>query len=260
MAVFGAILNENGQVVSEPLTDFIFCLDRPNDDGQRLKLLSRLFCALCDATAELRTFYREIVTVPNPSPLGSPHRQTYREGHQEKRIRYQRRLFDNKFLWQAVLEDDTRVIVKFTRRYNVEGHTKLAADDLAPRLYFADQSDFTASDWMMIVMEEITDLVQMESLSQADRAFVWERVGGAVRRLHSINLVFGDLRPPNILVQRKAGGELRVALVDYDWCGLQGTARFPPNLNTELAWPGGAKPGELITLRHDLEALKTYSH
>lgn len=80
----------------------------------------------------------------------------------------------------------------------------------------------------------------------------------ALKTLHDRKFVFGDLRSPNILVHREEG-MLRVKLVDFAWCGLVGRSRYPPNLNTELAWPRGVKPGGLIAFEHDLEALHRIS-
>ena len=48
---------------------------------------------------------------------------------------------------------------------------------------------------------------------------------GDIRRamdlLHEKNLVFGDLRPPNILIK----GDTAL-LVDFDWCGEEGKGKY----------------------------------
>ena len=44
-----------------------------------------------------------------------------------------------------------------------------------------------------------------------------ELVRRAIALLHAENLVFGDLRTPNVLIDDG------VKLIDYDWCGVDGT-------------------------------------
>ncbi|KAF9645375.1 hypothetical protein BDM02DRAFT_3069469, partial [Thelephora ganbajun] len=48
-----------------------------------------------------------------------------------------------------------------------------------------------------------------------DSRRVLNKVFEALRVLHANNLVFGDLRPSNILVT----GQHRVRLLDFNWCG-----------------------------------------
>jgi serine/threonine protein kinase len=59
------------------------------------------------------------------------------------------------------------------------------------------------------------------------------------------NVVHGDLRPVNIMVQG-SGGESRldVKVIDFDWAGDRGVARYPLIRNPEIRWPG--RSGELI--------------
>ncbi|KAF5347277.1 hypothetical protein D9756_009996 [Leucocoprinus leucothites] len=75
----------------------------------------------------------------------------------------------------------------------------------------------------------------------------------AIDLLHSHDLVFGDLRPPNILVSDET-----VMIIDFDWCGKAGEARYPASLNTdeELGWPDGVAPDSTMMKEHDLFMLK----
>lgn len=56
----------------------------------------------------------------------------------------------------------------------------------------------------------------------------------AVKELHEICLVHGDLRRVNVLVTD--GGAM---LVDFDWAGKVGHATYPMNLNGDVEWPRG---------------------
>ncbi|CAG8547758.1 3933_t:CDS:2 [Funneliformis mosseae] len=63
-----------------------------------------------------------------------------------------------------------------------------------------------------------------------------------VATLHEQNIVFGDLRRPNIL----------------------GTGffidRYPVTISTEIPWPQGANPGALLMQAHDVHWLQVINH
>jgi len=61
-----------------------------------------------------------------------------------------------------------------------------------------------------------------------------KRVKDAIDIIHSNQLVFGDLRRPNILV----GNDIAM-LVDFDWCGKSGEGRYPSEINRDssMGWP-----------------------
>ena len=47
-------------------------------------------------------------------------------------------------------------------------------------------------------------------------------------------------------------------IVDFDWCGNAGEARYPATLNTdvELGWPMGVGPDSVMLKEHDLSMLE----
>ncbi|KAH9918870.1 uncharacterized protein B0H18DRAFT_882474 [Fomitopsis serialis] len=69
----------------------------------------------------------------------------------------------------------------------------------------------------------------------------------AVRTLHERGFVFGDLRHPNVLVV----GE-RMVLIDFDWCGKAGEARYPSDilLDGQIPWHHSVRRGGLIEKVH----------
>jgi hypothetical protein len=75
-----------------------------------------------------------------------------------------------------------------------------------------------------------------------------EQLRTAVKTLHDANYVHGDLRAPNALIT--TGG---LKLVDFDWCGEEGKARYPADifLAPDLGWHSGVRRGGLITKDHD---------
>ena len=40
-------------------------------------------------------------------------------------------------------------------------------------------------------------------------------------------------------------------IIDFDWAGKEGEARYPKDLSPAVRWPPGAKAGGLITKAHD---------
>jgi serine/threonine protein kinase len=69
----------------------------------------------------------------------------------------------------------------------------------------------------------------------------------ALDLLHDHGLVFGDLRPPNIMITDK--GE--VELIDFDWAGEQGQVRYPSLMWSSVSWSVGVKWLDIITYAHD---------
>ncbi|ETW76127.1 hypothetical protein HETIRDRAFT_455690 [Heterobasidion irregulare TC 32-1] len=86
----------------------------------------------------------------------------------------------------------------------------------------------------------------------------------AVDLLHSSNLVFGDLRRPNIMVVRRPGTGDSLEydggmLIDFDWAGPVGQTKYPSVINDsgEIDWAEGVKAGTLIEKHHDLDEVDT---
>ncbi|KAH9917746.1 uncharacterized protein B0H18DRAFT_1033740 [Fomitopsis serialis] len=151
----------------------------------------------------------------------------------------------------------TTVYVKFVSGpYGAEAQERLAEAGFAPKLLFFCKLKGGLS---MVIMEAVPGGDLTEERLQSPQ--VMDDVSRAIEELHRHNLVFGDLRAPNVVVADKEmansfrpGGAY---LVDFDWAGRDGTARFPYNLNTSIAWPDGVTPGSVITKDHDLAMLET---
>ena len=121
------------------------------------------------------------------------------------------------------------VIIKFTACYNKEAHHLLAQAGFAPKLYFCER---VIGGLYMVVME----YVDGKSLWQLRRdkipipPIVPKQVEAALHLLHENDIVFGDLRDPNILYVKSKDC---VALVDFDRPGKHGEDRYPATFNTE---------------------------
>ncbi|KAJ7826696.1 hypothetical protein B0H14DRAFT_2161133, partial [Mycena olivaceomarginata] len=64
--------------------------------------------------------------------------------------------------------------------------------------------------------------------------------------LHNGGYVFGDLRWPNIMVAKK-----EVKLIDFDWAGKVGQAKYLIHLAHNIGWPSGVTAMVLIEKAHD---------
>jgi serine/threonine protein kinase len=64
--------------------------------------------------------------------------------------------------------------------------------------------------------------------------------------LHAANLVFGDLRPPNVMITKAK----EVKLIDFDWAGDLGQAQYPCLISPSIHWPTEVTGLDLITTAH----------
>ncbi|EKM53157.1 uncharacterized protein PHACADRAFT_210864 [Phanerochaete carnosa HHB-10118-sp] len=135
-----------------------------------------------------------------------------------------------------------KVVVKFAHAYSCRGHKLLADHKLAPELWFCEKVE--SVDMYVVVMDFVPSRT-IGPLSDAD----CECLRDAMKILHGEKLVFGDLRRPNIL-QCRGGGTM---LIDFDWCGESGKARYPLDIliDDTMPWHEGVERGGLITKEHD---------
>ena len=70
----------------------------------------------------------------------------------------------------------------------------------------------------------------------------------AMDGLHEAGYVHGDLRGPNLLIAKDG-----LKLVDLDWCGKAGEARYPASINvgSDIEWHKGVLRDGFIEKAHD---------
>jgi RIO-like serine/threonine protein kinase len=98
---------------------------------------------------------------------------------------------------------------------------------------------------------------------------VLEDIHNTLKKLHEEGLVFGDMRRPNIMLVKSQDrydkdedafvrGEWHGQLIDFNWSGPVGKARYPPTLNTDgrITWEPGIKPAGLIEKQYDEDMLR----
>jgi len=155
-------------------------------------------------------------------------------------------------MYTATLDDSNQeVIVKFTARYNEVAHRLLANAQLAPRLHFCGR---IVGELYMVVMDHVDgkSIWQLQQDKMPVPAIIPQKVEEAVRLLHEEDIVFGDLRDPNILYVASEG---HVFLVDFDWPGKDGESRYPATLNPGTdgkTWAEEVSPYGIMYKVHDL--------
>jgi len=138
------------------------------------------------------------------------------------------------------------VVVKFTPKYCHAAHEIAQAKNFAPVLWFYEEVHTVG---MFVV---VMDFIEGESLGE-DSALSEELVRElreVLGALHGHNLVYGDLRPPNVIISDHGP-----MLVDFDWAGEEGTARYPADINMGVLWHRDVKPCGLIHRDHDIHML-----
>ena len=154
------------------------------------------------------------------------------------------------------------VLVKFSAKYHEGAHRLLASADppLAPTLHFCTH---VLGDMYMVVMEYIPkskgQSLFVAPQPQSALESIRKDIEKALNLLHGDDLVFGDLREPNVLYL--PDGEGRALLVDFDGVGRDGKDEYSACLNPEAKL--GVARGQIMKKEHDRrnleELMKRYS-
>ena len=168
---------------------------------------------------------------------------------------------ETRTLSQAVASTRT-VFVKFAATYNESAHRLLADQEppLAPALHFCAR---VIGDMYMIVMDYtpkekgwsiVPGLKGGPTIPRNLPEIVERDVTKDLNLLHEQDLVFCDLREPNLLYLPE--GEGRLLFVDFDWVGRHKVDRYSACLNPDAGLCESMGRGELMDKEHDLENLK----
>ncbi|KAF9477289.1 hypothetical protein BDN70DRAFT_862125 [Pholiota conissans] len=164
---------------------------------------------------------------------------------------------EDKRLFHAHLDDDTRVCVKFSRHYSEAAHRAAAELGLALKLYAVNE----VYGWFMIVMEDVSEDYQtLWDLKALGKGYSIDDIRrlmlDKLSALHNRQFVHGDVRDVNILVRKDgaAGEGPVIMLVDWDWAGVVGKARYPHSMSSaSIRRPNEAVVGGLIAAQHDMD-------
>ena len=263
MVICGAIFTSH--VIVQRLTDYMWIGDgRVIDDGYIIRI-ARVLGALSSAVSDLEKYYNSEVKLSNELEISRFFSLATSYTKKERscvKFRYVRPLKDDDtscIVFLAQEEDGREIVVKFVEQYGVAAHMLLAEHNLAPELlYYGDvwpseELQEGCGHRRMVVMEYIggQSLYYYKAHEGEVPAALRDAVERAVRILHEQKLVHGDIRTPNIIVE---GDEERwgVKIIDFDWAGKAGEARYPATLSSAVKWADGVQEYGLIEASHDL--------
>ncbi|KAF8595571.1 hypothetical protein BDV93DRAFT_574716 [Ceratobasidium sp. AG-I] len=266
MCILGAVYLD--RVVVQPLTEFLW-LGRHPWSNQRLDQLARVFHSLADSVKHLDTYYQTLSSAisVDPARFFPYHRHYTDENGKVVHFTYEESLLPQeqrlRALFKARTSDGKELVVKFVQTYCMRAHQLLADKRLAPKLLFDSGKQLSAAGDRMIVMEyvpstDLHDFLRLDTThpGSVELEMVRQDVENALDILHKENLVFGDLRAPNVVVVKR-GDRTRGMLVDFDWSGTEGEARYPFGMNeVSIQWPEGVRKGALLRKVHDREMFK----
>ena len=144
--------------------------------------------------------------------------------------------------------------------YGTNVHTHLAAKSMAPRLYATSNLHDLVS---VVVMELLKDgwttlynyreNTYPDGIPEESRTRLLGRMEAILGCLEAGRMVHGDFRAANIML--KPGEEANAMLIDFDWAGEAGVAKYPFTRN-DLGYPG--QPGGFIAAEHDRTFYETW--
>jgi serine/threonine protein kinase len=110
----------------------------------------------------------------------------------------------------------------------------------------------------MVIMEKVEGKMasDLASRGQPLPRSVLDGVQLAIQTLHQANIVFGDLRLPNIMVCQDDNSQARAILVDFDWAAIAGEGRYPASLAPFSVWAPTVHPHGLMQKAHDIHMLE----
>ena len=251
-------------------------------ETEQVYYVAKVFSAVARAVKALERQYffldpksRPEFRSPSPTYLSnSPFPANGSSFKLRERFMYESRHRDSyrRSLFLAEYEGKT-VVVKFCERYGEDAHRKLADAGLAPKLHYCSE---VVGGVFMAVMEQVDGRDSYSEFRHRDLPrTVLDDIKRALGKLHDAQLVYGDMRRPNIMVVKRPKsrdvdgegeekGELedevewRGLLIDFDWSGPVGVVKYPPTLNTcgEIKWAKGVEPATAIQAKHDLDMLE----
>jgi serine/threonine protein kinase len=257
-AVLGFVFLD--RVIVQRLTDFIWVGIDSALSRSHVNRVARIFFALRTSLERLKSYYMNL-KLDSAHTRYFPSITTYRgEDGLEVEFEYLGYLeagSDCVTLRAKTKNPAREIVVKFVERYSERAHRLLAEKGLAPRLLHFGPLELYGS-LSMVVMEYIrgeTFTLAKSKMNNDTVETVKSEIKCALTVLHENGLVFGDLRPPNVMIT-EAKKTVQVKLIDFDWAGEVGQVEYPHLLSPLVTWPKSARPLSSILIEHDLEMLE----
>ena len=157
--------------------------------------------------------------------------------------------------------NQNNAIVKFVESYGEAVHNFCASKKFAPALFCCKQ---VTSRFKMVVMEEIGNATLLHDYVHKDgidKGLLKGKCLNILHEIHQAGFCHGDFRDNNLLVVEE-GNDVSLYLIDFDWAGKTGEAKYPYFMNHfQIDWADGASDSEPLQPSHDLHFLeKIFEH
>ncbi|KAJ7797114.1 hypothetical protein B0H14DRAFT_2912595 [Mycena olivaceomarginata] len=233
-------------IIAQRLTDYLWLRNsRVNDDGHA-------------SIEELQMYYLDLqpqrFDSKQPHPRFFPSITSYESNGEAVTFTYISPLESGPRMHDI---SGRKVVIKFVQRYGEEAHRLLARLRLAPELiHFGSISapGLCYGGFQMAVM----DYVEGQTLSDAYTdnplpARVTEAISRGLEALHRADIVYGDLRRPNIMIRNE---DQAIVFIDFDWAGKVGQVRYPLHLAAAVREASEALEYDLMDKGHDRNMFK----
>ncbi len=156
------------------------------------------------------------------------------------------------FLAKNPTNPASRLLVKLVApgSYSEAVHRTLAEEGLAPLLLGAAHLAGAPSAIVMEYLDARSGWTTLQNYIKEHQEIMINtehpRLVELLETMKRKRVVHGDLRPNNMMCRErpdrgKEGGELEIKVVDFDWAGKLGVARYPTIMNPNIAWPGNPR-------------------
>ncbi len=229
------IVNLPDCVVCEPLTNLIPLL-------RDLGFASNLFVARL--IASMKVCIRDLQNLSGKFPdlTSFPAYFEFEIPSGKIILNYEERI-DDSMVFKATDIRGGAYAVKFVEKpYGFEAHELAMTMKFAPSLITCAR----APPYFLAIVMEWIDCRDIEAL---DFPIILPQIEEFVKGFHGRGMVHGDLRRNNLKVTLDGK---RLIVLDFDWSGKEGIVRYPPFMNTAIAWPARAKTGQFISKEHDI--------
>ncbi|THH09269.1 hypothetical protein EW145_g2141 [Phellinidium pouzarii] len=134
---------------------------------------------------------------------------------------------------------------------------------LIQHIYARDKLPDTMEEWYQAASRADNLYRRLQALNATEvfkeklaQPSVFGDLERALEILKTKSIVHGDLRMANIIVDPE---KKHAKVVDFDWAGKSGEARYPPMINKKglhAEWHVGIKPGGIMQISHDEVAVR----